>query len=98
MKFVQTIIVRTRDREGLADLMAAWHATEAGKAPGYLGSRLLADREASDRYQLIIDFASAEEAQLNNDRVETQTWAVRLSEFIDGDPEFGNFDDIQTIG
>ncbi|MDH5422168.1 MAG: hypothetical protein OEY55_10235 [Acidimicrobiia bacterium] len=97
MKFVQTIIVRTRDQDGLADLMAAWHATEAGNAPGYLGSRLLADRESPDRYQLIIDFASAEEAHLNNDRVETQTWAAKLSELIDGDPEFGNFDDIQTI-
>lgn len=98
MKFVQTILVRSSDGAALADLMAAWHAGEFGNAPGYLGSRMLVDREAPNRYQLIIDFSSAEEAQLNNDRPETQAWAAKLSAVIDGDPEFSNFDELQAVG
>lgn len=98
MKFVQTIVVRSSDGAALADLTAAWHATELGHAPGYLGSRLLVDREAPNRYQLIIDFSSAEEAQLNNDRPETQAWAAKLSSIIEGDPDFGNFDEVQVVG
>ena len=73
MKFLQTGIVRTRDQDGLAYLWAARCDTVDGSAPGYLDSRLLADRESKGRHQLILDLPSAGEARLNNDRVEAQS-------------------------
>lgn len=95
---MQTMAVRAADRGALADLMTTWHEAEAGRAPGYQGSRLLADRDDPGRYVIVVDFSSAEEAERNNDRQETQEWASNLAGLIDGEPEFGNFDEIGAVG
>ncbi len=98
MRFVQTISVDASDEKALAALMTDWHTAEAGRAPGYQGSRLLADRDNRGRYMLIVEFSSAEEAERNNDRPETQQWGDKLSALIGADPAFGNFDEVQTLG
>ena len=36
----------------------------------------------------------ADEAARNNDRPETQLWAERLLEVIEGEPEYHHFDEI----
>ena len=98
MRFIQTMTLRASDGAALADLVSAWHEAEAGVAPGYLGSRLLADRDDPGRFILSVDFSSIEEAELNNDRPETQAWAERMSHVIDGEPAFGNFDEVRRVG
>ncbi len=98
MRFVQTIAVRVSDRGALAELMTQWHEAETGKAPGYQGSRLLADRDDPGRYTMLVEFSSAEDANRNNDRPETQEWAAKLAAVVDGEPEFGNFDEVHTVG
>ena len=98
MRFVQTISVRAGDGDALANLMTEWHSSQAGVAPGYLGSRLLADRDDPGRYLIVVDFSSAEEAARNNDRSETQEWGARLTDLVDGDPAFGNFDQAHSVG
>lgn len=98
MRFTQTMAVRATDGEALGNLMSAWHAAEAGVAPGYLGSRLLADREDPGRFLIVVDFASFEEAELNNDRAETANWAGRLMDLVDGDVAWGNYDEVETVG
>lgn len=98
MRFTQTMAVRAADGAALKDLMSAWHEAEAGVAPGYLGNRLLADRDDPGRFLLVVDFSSAEEAALNNDRTETRKWAGRLLAIIDGEPEYGNFDEVHGVG
>ena len=52
---------------------------------GYMGTRLLADRESPVEYLIIADFgvvdpdvSAADEAARNNERPETQAWAARL--------------------
>jgi hypothetical protein len=90
--------VRAADGSALADLVSAWHEAEAGVAPGYLGSRLLADRDDPGRFLIVVDFSSPEEAASNNDRAETHEWAGRLLSLIDGDPEYGNFDEVVKVG
>jgi len=98
MRFTQTMTVRATDGQALGDLMAAWNEAEAGKAPGYLGSRLLADRDDPGRFLIVVDFSSFAEAELNNDRAETATWAEKLIELVDGDVSWGNYDAVQQVG
>ena len=98
MRFAQTMAVRAADRGALSDLMSSWHEAEAGVAPGYLGSRLFADRDDPGRFLMVVEFSSAEEAASNNDRSETREWASRLQALIDGEPEFGNFDLVHSLG
>lgn len=98
MRFVQTIAVRTTDGARLSEMMNDWHEAEAGVAPGYQGSRLLSDRDNPGRYLMVVEFSSAEEADLNNDRPETAEWGAKLAAVIDGEPEFGNFDEVISIG
>ena len=97
MRFTQTMTVRAADGGALGELMSAWHEAEAGVAPGYLGNRLLADRDDPGRFLLVVDFSSADEAGRNNDRAETREWAGRLLELIDGEPEYGNFDEVLRV-
>ncbi len=98
MRFTQTIAVRASDARALGDMMSEWHEAEAGVAPGYLGSRLLADRDQPGRYLVVVDFSSAEEAEENNNRPETQEWAGKLMALTDGEPEFGNYDEVHKVG
>ena len=61
---------------------------------GYMGTRLLADRENTGHYVLSVDFgvidpdiSAADEATRNNERPETQAFAARLREVVDGELE-----------
>ena len=68
---------------------------------GYMGIRLLADREHPGQYLFVADFgvvdpdvSAADEALRNNERPETQAFAARLHEVINGEPEYHHFDEI----
>ena len=68
---------------------------------GYMGTRVLADREISGQYVIIADFgvvdpdvSAADEAARNDERPETQAFAERFRALIDGDPEYHHFDEI----
>ena len=98
MKFVQTIRVKSDDVSALEDFSSEWHESQAGVAPGYLGIRILADRDRPGEYLIVVDFASAEEAAKNNEREETQQGAPKLAEIITGDPEFANYDEVYQTG
>jgi hypothetical protein len=65
-----------------------------------MGTRLLADREHPGQYLIIADFgvvdpdvSAADEASRNNERPETQAWAARLLELVDGTPVYANYDE-----
>lgn len=88
MSFTQLITVETEDEEALRDHLASWDAGQAQEAPGYLGSRILADQDEQGRYLIEVDFASQEEAQRNNDRDETGAWAERLRELAAAEPTY----------
>ena len=68
---------------------------------GYMGTRLLADRERPGQYVLIADFgvidpdvSAADEAERNNERAETKAWAARLLDVVEGEPEYRHFDEL----
>ena len=102
VNFTQTISVRCDDPETLTEMLAAWDLQQATTdIMGYIGTRLLADREDPGHYLIIADFGvvdpdvpAAEEADRNNERPETQAWAARLLAVVQGTPTYGHYDEL----
>lgn len=100
--FSQTIAVRCDDPATLIEMLAQWDLDQATTdIMGYMGTRLLADRENPGRYLIIADFgvidpdvSAADEAMRNNERPETQAWAARLLAAVDGEPEYRHYDEL----
>ena len=100
--FSQTITVRCDDPAPIVELLAEWDLNQAtSDIMGYMGTRILADRDTVGQYVIIADFgvvdpnvSAADEAARNNERPVTQLWAARLLELIDGEPEYRHFDEI----
>jgi hypothetical protein len=100
--FSQSIAVRSSEPAAIVALLADWDLSQAtSDIMGYMGTRVLADRDEPGRYLIIADFgvvdpnvSAADEAERNNLRPETREWAARLREVIDGEPEYGHFDEI----
>jgi hypothetical protein len=100
--FTQTITVRCDDPTPIIELLAEWDLNQAtGDIMGYMGTRVLADRERLGQYVIIADFgvvdpnvSAADEAARNNSRPETREFAARLLEVIEGDPEYHHFDEL----
>lgn len=100
--FSQSITVRCSDPAALVALLEAWdHDQATTDIMGYMGTRLLEDREIPGQYVIIADFgivdpdvSAADEAARNNARPETSAWAERLRELVNGEPEYHHFDEL----
>ena len=100
--FSQSITVRCADPAPIIEMLAEWDQDQAtSDIMGYMSTRLLADREQPGRYVIIADFgvvdpdvSAAAEAERNNERPETQSFAARLRELVDGEPEYLHFDEL----
>jgi hypothetical protein len=100
------ITVRCSDPAILLELIEGWDREQAmADIMGYMGTRVLADREIPGRYVIVADFgivdpdvSAAEEAQRNNERPETQIWAARLRAVLEGEPEFHDYDELYRTG
>lgn len=106
MKFAQTISVRSDEPDALAQLLAEWDRGQAAEdIMGYIGTRLLADRDDPGHYLIVAEFAevdsersSGDEAELNNQRQATERWARKLRELVEGEPEWVHFDELYRTG
>ena len=106
MNFTQTIAVRSDNPDALVRLLADWDDQQATvDVMGYIGTHVLADRESPGEYLIVAEFAAvepgvpaAEEAARNNERPETQEWARRLREFIQGEPVYRHYDELYRTG
>jgi hypothetical protein len=100
--FSQMITIRASDPAPIIELLAEWDVNQAtSDIMGYMGTRVLADRENDGQYVIIADFgvvdpdvSAADEAARNNERPETREWAARLLALIDGEPEYHHFDEL----
>jgi len=100
--FSQTITVRCDDPAVLVEMLAQWDLNQAqSDIMGYMGTRLLADREHPGHYVFIVDFgvidpdvSAADEAARNNERTETRAFAARVREVVDGEPEYRHYDEL----
>jgi hypothetical protein len=96
------ITVRCADPAPVLEMLAEWDLNQAtGEIMGYMGTRVLADREKLGQYVIIADFgvvdpnvSAADEAARNNARPETRAFAARMLEFLDNEPEYHHFDEI----
>ena len=104
--FTQTMTVRTDDPEALIELARQWDVNQAASdVMGYMGTRILADREEPGVYVVEADFgvvdpevSAVEEAARNNDRAETQQWAEYLQAISKGPPEYHHYDELYRTG
>jgi hypothetical protein len=104
--FTQTITVQCEDAAVLIDLLAAWDRDQATTdIMGYMGTRILSDRDHPGVYVIEADFgvvdpevSAVEEAERNNDRPETQQWAEHLNALATGPPEYHHFDELYRTG
>ena len=106
MKFTQMINIRCGDPGALVELLAEWDRNQAAvDIMGYIGTRLLANRDEPGCYVIAAEFApvdgeltSAEEAELNNQRVETERWAEKLRSLVEAEPEWVHYDELYRTG
>jgi len=104
--FSQTIAVRCDNPAILLEMIEQWdHDQATTDIMGYMGTRLLVDREIPGRYVFVADFgvvdpdvSAAEEAHRNNERPETQAWAARLLAQVEGEPEYHDYDELYRTG
>ncbi|HEY5664996.1 MAG TPA: hypothetical protein VIS05_13275 [Ilumatobacter sp.] len=106
MRFAQEIRVRCNDPAALVELLAEWDRGQATTdVMGYIGTRLLADRDDPGCFVILAEFAevdgdltAADEAELNNQRERTRQWAAKLRELVDGEPLWIHFDELYRTG
>jgi hypothetical protein len=106
LNFSQTISFRCTDPEKLVELAAKWDRMQAeGDIMGYMGSHVLRDRDNPDEFVIVAEFgvidpdvSAADEAMRNNDRPETQEWAKKLLDIVEGEPIYRNYDEIYRTG
>ena len=104
--FSQTITVQCRKPAQLIELIEQWDRDQAtSEIMGYMGTRVLADRDRPGSYLIIADFgvvdpevSAADEAARNNERAETKAVAAAVAELIDGEPEYRHFDEVYRTG
>jgi len=100
--FTQAISFDCESPEVLIGMLREWDEQQAAMdAMGYMGTRLLADRECLDRYVMIVEFgvvdpdvSAADEAMRNNRREETKAFAARLRELVRDEPTYHHFDEL----
>lgn len=106
MRFAQGIRVSCGDPAGLVQLLAEWdEAQGSSDLMGYIGTRLLADRDEPGWYLILAEFAEvdgdltpAQEAERNNQREETERWAQRLRALVGGEPIWTHYDELYRTG
>jgi hypothetical protein len=106
MNFAQGIRVHCDDPQALLRLLVEWDEGQATtEVMGYIGTRLLADRDEPGCYQILAEFAEvdgdltpAEEAERNNRREETERWAEKLRSLVEGEPVWTHYDEIYHTG
>jgi hypothetical protein len=102
LNFSQTMTVYCDDPTPIVELLQQWDQEQAAAdIMGYMGIRVLADREDPRRIVIIADFgvvdpdvSAADEAMRNNERPETQATAARMREVIDGEVEYHHYDEL----
>lgn len=105
-RFTQGIRVKCGDGVALAELLADWDRSQAANdVMGFIGSRVLADRDRPGEYLILADFAevdggrsAADEAALNNQREETARWAANLRALVAEEPEWIHYDELYHTG
>jgi quinol monooxygenase YgiN len=94
MKFAQIIEFQTHRIDDFHANLEAWIAkTEGNRIPHH--AVLSRDRDADNRYLLMVEFDSYDIGMQNSNRPETSEFAAALSEISEGPLTFRNLDVIR---
>ncbi len=95
MGYVQIIELQTSRYDEVEALHEEWLAATDGSRTT-ISELVLQDREQPGRYLVVVEFASAEDAAVNNDLPATASFAERLQPLLDGPPVFSNLDVVRV--
>lgn len=98
MSFVQVIEYKTSDLDAVKRVNDEWKSATEGKRTAkriVLGKY----RDQSDRVCEMVFFDSRDDAMRNNELPETQDYARKLGDVVEGDPQFFDIEivDDQTL-
>ena len=98
MEFVQIVEFSSTRIDEIRTLSEEFRVQQ-GSRPGGTASAVLmtADRDTPDRYLVIAQFASYEEAMENSKRPEVSTFAQAMAALCDGPPVFRNLDVVERL-
>ena len=91
MNFIQTISFTTTRMDEMQKVMDSY-GDEPQARSGFLGAKVVKDRDNENAYMVIAEFESYELAMENSARPETDAFAKKMAEVTDGPPTFGNYD------
>jgi quinol monooxygenase YgiN len=95
MTFVQTIAYTTTRPDEMKALNERYRAENPDGGPGFLGLKVLKDRDRENSYLIVVEFENYELAMQNSGRPEVDAFAREMSGLADGAPTFGNYDVIE---
>ena len=97
MKFLQTIAWKTSRPDEMRALADRFQAENPGPQPGFLGLKMLKDRDQANSYLMVAEFESYDLAMQNSARPEVDAFSKEMIALADGPPVFGNYDVIDEM-
>ena len=94
MAFIQLIEYTTSRPEEVAEVYAEWERASQGNRTARR-VLLTQDRKDPSRYYEIVSFDSYESAMENSELPQTQEYAGRMRELMDGEPVFHDLDVVE---
>ena len=93
--YVQIIDGQLKSEDGwrtIDEMEERWRKNEANRAPGYISGQWLRDRKDPKHVVAVIQFDSAETAQQNSNRPETNEFYQRMVTILEKPPTFVDCD------
>ena len=105
-RFTQGIKFKCKDPDALVEMIKEYDADRASvDISGFIGARLLADRDVPGQYIMMADFAevdgdltAVQEAERNNERNEAGGWITKFRSIVDEEPEWSHYDELYRTG
>ena len=98
MEFVQIVEFSSTRIDELRKLSEEFQAQQGNRPGGPRSEAIItADRDTPNRYMVIAQFASYEEAMENSNRPEVSAFAQAMAELCDGPPTFRNLDVVERM-
>lgn len=92
MKFVQTIAWKTSRADEMRAVADRFQAENPDPGPGFLGLKMLKDRDRENSYLVVAEFENYDLAMQNSARPEVDAFNKEMMALADGPPTFGNYD------
>lgn len=91
---VQVVQAKTKDKDGVKKMWERWDQEVKPASKGYLGAT--GGVTADGNLIVIARFESEEDAEANNDVPEQQQWYSEFEKYLDGEPSFTNYTNVEV--